>query len=887
MLFRPPAVAAVIFLACSALMTAALAQGVNETTPGYFAWSIPSLDNSATYVDMGWMNEQNAGAAGRVRIQDGHFVDAANKRIRFLGTNVTFEGALPPKNTAPAMAEHLKRMGFNLVRFHHLDTNTAPRGILKADKVTLDATALDRMDYFINELQKRGIYINMNLHVGRNYPGLPTDIDHRFRYGKVLDRYYRPFINLQKNYARDLLTHVNPYTGKSLAQDPAVLVVELNNENSVFQAKFDELDALPDPFRTALLDQWHEWLTQKYATDEAMRQAWLEGLETPGNEMLANADFSNGLTGYSIQRQPPVGATATVEDGQGPDGSAAFHGGLTTPGDVNWAFQLHQLGLTLVNGRPYTFIFHARSPNSDPLNTNVMLSQSPYTNNGFNRAISLTPQWKRFEFTFTASNAQANRTRISFNFGGSPGEWWIDSLSLKPGHSSSVIDRIGAATRSGAGFPVGGPAPGEVRDFNAFLFETECNTVREIRDYLKTDLGVGAFINDTLATYGGAASTYRESDLSDIIDMHAYWQHPSFPNVPWDPIDWTIGNTPLTSSTDGGTMTHLARHRVDGMPFTVSEYNHPAPSFFAAQIFPIFSSFGSLQDWDAIYQFTYKNGIPWNQTRIDGHFTLDGHAGQLAFVPFAAVAFRQGCFTKTTPAVTLEIPADPLQMLLTQTVWDVDDVWRNAGAGDMLPVIAPVAIKRVAGRTTPYLNVPAGVNPSQDPATANPVSWQKGSDGIYKAVSSQAVALMGAVAKNTAAQTVGPFTVSFQPTFNNHAIFTAAALDGKTLLESSRVLVAIANRVENSDMGWNAALNSVGNQWGTAPTVAEGVRAAIMFAGNRPLTVSSLDGVGRIKQKIGVTADGSLAFDTQPQDQTLWYLIQPASGVENPGRWEE
>lgn len=42
-------------------------------------------------------------------------------------------------------------------------------------------------------------------------------------------------IELQKDYARKLLLHVNPYTGLALADDPAVITVQINNEESAIK----------------------------------------------------------------------------------------------------------------------------------------------------------------------------------------------------------------------------------------------------------------------------------------------------------------------------------------------------------------------------------------------------------------------------------------------------------------------------------------------------------------------------------------------------------------------------------------------------------------------------------------------------------------------------
>lgn len=62
----------------------------------------------------------------------------------------------------------------NLVRLQFLDLS-APRGLIaggRQDTGSLDAEQLDREDLFISELEKRGIYIDFNLLVGRPFkPG--------------------------------------------------------------------------------------------------------------------------------------------------------------------------------------------------------------------------------------------------------------------------------------------------------------------------------------------------------------------------------------------------------------------------------------------------------------------------------------------------------------------------------------------------------------------------------------------------------------------------------------------------------------------------------------------------------------------------------------------
>ena len=125
---------------------------------------------------------------------------------------------------------------------------------------------------------------------------------------------------------------------------------------------------------------------------------------------------------------------------------------------------------------------------------------------------------------------------------------------------------------------------------------------------------------------------HREATLSDFVDMHSYWQHPHFPGKPWDGNNWRIGNTSMVANASGGTLFRLAAHRVAGMPFTVSEYDHPAPSDYSAELFPMFASVAGVQDWDAIYQFCYGSaGVSVESTKLAGYFSLAPHPGKMAF----------------------------------------------------------------------------------------------------------------------------------------------------------------------------------------------------------------------------------------------------------------
>ncbi|MDH7570695.1 MAG: cellulase family glycosylhydrolase, partial [Armatimonadota bacterium] len=239
-----------------------------------FPFEMPAFDSTPTPVDMSHLNPEPAGKHGFIRVKEGHFVDGTGKRIRFLGTNVTFQNAFPPKETAPKVAARMRKLGMNIVRFHHMDNAVAPRGIWLPNQQGLDPEQLDRLDWFIYQLREHGIYANINLHVSRNYPGLPADAARSFNYGKVLDNFHRPFIDMQKEYARALLTHVNKYTGNPYTNEPAIAAVEINNENTLLGANWSALRAMPEPFLSDLAAQWRGWLKTRYGNTASLRRAW-------------------------------------------------------------------------------------------------------------------------------------------------------------------------------------------------------------------------------------------------------------------------------------------------------------------------------------------------------------------------------------------------------------------------------------------------------------------------------------------------------------------------------------------------------------------------------------------------------------------------------------
>jgi len=224
--------------------------------------------------DVSFLLDAPAGKTGFVRIRDGHLVKPDGSRLRLWGVHLTdwSRGSvlLPEKDDIPMWAATLARYGINCVRLHFLDLD-APRGIIAADGTDsqrFDAQQLDRLDFLVSELKRRGIYVDLNLNVGRSYKpgdGVP-DVD-RIRWGKGLVLFDPRLIALQKDYARQLLTHRNPYTNTEYRNEPAVAIVEILNENGLYVG----FNAPTSFYNEELTAQYNAWLERNRTPAEVQR----------------------------------------------------------------------------------------------------------------------------------------------------------------------------------------------------------------------------------------------------------------------------------------------------------------------------------------------------------------------------------------------------------------------------------------------------------------------------------------------------------------------------------------------------------------------------------------------------------------------------------------
>ncbi len=169
-----------------------------------------------------------AGGRGWITVKDGHLAYPDGQRFRVFGVNLTNQGAVPEHDSAVRIAEKLSRSGVNCVRLGPAEALLTS----DSDRRSLCPRAMEKFDFLVAELKKRGIYVYLRLDYGirafKPGDGVP---DHSYT-----ALYFNPrFQKAHRDYARQLLTHQNPYTGLCYVDDPAVLFVELTNEMSILE----------------------------------------------------------------------------------------------------------------------------------------------------------------------------------------------------------------------------------------------------------------------------------------------------------------------------------------------------------------------------------------------------------------------------------------------------------------------------------------------------------------------------------------------------------------------------------------------------------------------------------------------------------------------------
>lgn len=262
--------------------------GRKTDTSGWYQFAPLRLDHGCpSAADASDLLDPPAGKHGFLTVKGDQFVFADGTPARFWGINIVAGNVFMDRETAERTAARLARMGCNMVRFHHMDADWARPNIFDEsydDTRHLSAERLDRLDYLIAQLKRRGIYIYLDLLVHRKFKAGDGVRDwERVENGaKIVAHYNRRIIELQKEYARALFTHKNPYTGLRYRDDPAIALSEFINESSLFWA--GGYGTVPPSYLAELDERSRQWAARRHLT--VAQPSVLEGLNARNPQVL-------------------------------------------------------------------------------------------------------------------------------------------------------------------------------------------------------------------------------------------------------------------------------------------------------------------------------------------------------------------------------------------------------------------------------------------------------------------------------------------------------------------------------------------------------------------------------------------------------------------------
>lgn len=277
--------------------------------PEWFPFSV-NEDQLSAVTDFSAMNNPLT-PSDRLFVKQAHFyrIGADNKintaddqRVRLFGISLSGAANFPPEEDAPKIARRLRRLGFNAVRLHHLDSvlsdsDAQPQGILNSGAFpSFNPVALQRLHTLIEALRQEGIYVNLNLHVGYTFryavdrltPMLPGEtMPHA---SHPLHVFEPRMIALQVEYAQQLIRRLQ------LNDDPALAMIEINNESSLAGAwQRKELDGLSGEYERLLQQQWQHWITRQHGSLKKACGLWRSCGLTKQGALLVKSDEAHVL----------------------------------------------------------------------------------------------------------------------------------------------------------------------------------------------------------------------------------------------------------------------------------------------------------------------------------------------------------------------------------------------------------------------------------------------------------------------------------------------------------------------------------------------------------------------------------------------------------------
>jgi hypothetical protein len=229
----------------------------------------PDTFAAGSAINLRFLNERFAGENGFIGVKDGEFVHSTSGQpVRFWAVNG------PPHRLDGAglrqCARMLAKRGVNLVRVH---------GGYFDEEGEVDMKKVKHAFEIVEAMKAEGIYTHFSIYfplwitpkAGTSWLDGYDGRKHPFA-----TLFFNPDFQAQyRKWWTALLTTRSESTGRTLLEEPAVAMLEIQNEDSFFFWTFSA-ENIPDPQLRLLEKMFGDWLIQKYGNLPAALTAWKE-----------------------------------------------------------------------------------------------------------------------------------------------------------------------------------------------------------------------------------------------------------------------------------------------------------------------------------------------------------------------------------------------------------------------------------------------------------------------------------------------------------------------------------------------------------------------------------------------------------------------------------
>jgi hypothetical protein len=863
---------------------------------------------------------------------NGHIIGADGYRLKMFGTVLGQSAVFPDGREAEMLAKRLRKLGFNAVRLEDNDYwNYDAASFFKyrdsANQVNRSSFVINpiqmaRFDTLFYHLKKNGIHIVFSLHNQHRYtPQEGVMYSDSLGYYPLMAPFLDPqAMNLTRGWAKTFLTHVNPLTGKRYADDPALVVFEYFNEQSLFYY-WNTLDRLvyidPNNYgRNKQTISWHysrrldtlynQFLKNKYGSDAAMINAWVGTDNVSNKNLMDNASFENpGSPAWSNQFFNSASSFEVAADG-GVDSQVYSKIRITSLGLTPNAANIRYTNNTSRLGKDtlYEFSYWAKlgydANYPTRLKRNIQLVMF-HLNTGttvFSQTLQIDTSWKKY--TVSLRPATDGLHNVQFRLGAELGDVWFDACWMKqrpevPPLSGELLSLYTVKRLRNDGQLRLHP-PQRIRDqivfldtleksVHAFIDKTVLDTIKPVCLINKRQNGGGTTLPDVYTAL-----------TSDVVHTHTAFDFVTsrVGGAPYGDSAWRVGNNSMAKSKSAGSLPMLMGSSIKGKPFIVGEYLTPYGNQFGVEQYVIVPAWARHQDWDGLFMGYYSalrgglfaDSLPnWFKTgagTIDA-YTIAHNPSITTLLPFAAKVFRDTSLKLAEYNQTITHIKDDVQLWPTflsgRGPYGVDgNIEANIFTQMQTRQSFNQTIHKVAAEYPYIADTATKISDTKE------IVWDQ-TNGRFKVESSHVYSACGLYTKDTVSFPMISFIRKDGASDGKEimAVYYMSA-DSAPLISAKSALLAFSTRAQNTGLTWIDS-NGWTKNFGTKPVLVSVPTVRFTFTSELDsVLITPLDSIGMprnytwISGRVGATNKFAIELDPSVT-KSFWYKVEHKSAV--------